>query len=108
MKSILITGSSQGIGKGIALHFGMLGYHVYVTYNTHKELGKQVLDDIKKDGGSATLIQVDVGNEASVQSMFKNISATTDTLDILVNSAGAECGGDLETLGLGKKASLLS
>ena len=98
MKSILITGSSQGIGKGIALHFAALGYHVFVTYHTHKELGEQVLDEIKKNGWSATLIQVDAGNEASVQSLYKSIAATTDTLDILVNSAGAECGGNLETL----------
>lgn len=96
MKSILITGSSQGIGKGIALHFGKLGYHVFVTYNTHKELGEQVVAEIAKVGGKATLIQTDVGNEASVQAMFAEVAKSTTTLDVLVNNAGAECGGSID------------
>lgn len=98
MKSILITGSSQGIGKGIALHFGKLGYHVFVTYNTQEKLGQEVVAEIVKSSGAATLIHVDVGNENSVKEMFAEVAKTTETLDVLVNNAGAECGGTIEEL----------
>jgi NAD(P)-dependent dehydrogenase (short-subunit alcohol dehydrogenase family) len=100
MKYILITGSSQGIGKGIALHFGGLGYHVFVTYHAHHDLGLQTIGEIEKTGGTATLIQVNVADENSVKAMYTEIAKVTDTIDVLVNNAGAETGGNLEEVSL--------
>ena len=96
MKSILITGSSQGIGKGIALHFAKLGYHVYVTYHTHQELAREVENEIITKGGTCTVLQMDVTSEESVIEGFKRVEERTGSLDVLVNSASIDEKADLE------------
>lgn len=90
MKTILITGSSRGIGAGIAKYFGALGYHVLVTYYKSKEKGESVVKDIIKNGGKANLFNVDVRSESSVKAMYKAISNITNTIDVLVNNSAVD------------------
>lgn len=90
MKTILITGSSRGIGAGIAKYFGSLGYRVLVTYYKNKAEGEAVVNEIRRKGGDANLFNVDVRSESSVKEMYKSILEITDTIDILVNNAAVD------------------
>lgn len=94
MKSILITGSSQGIGKGIANHFAKLGYFVFVTYKKNKELGMNVVTEI---GENSQLLELDVTNEESVKKAFEIVTQKIGVLDVLVNNAAVDFPSNIET-----------
>jgi len=87
-KVVLITGSSRGIGKSIALEFAHEGAKICVTYNTHKEEAKNVCDTVKQFGGTAYFYKLDVTKQKNIQSVLSKILKKFGTLDILVNNAG--------------------
>ncbi len=96
-KTILITGSSNGIGAGIARHFGSLGYSVAVTYKENKEDGEKVVAEIEKNGSKAKLYKLDVVNEESVKNIFEKIKNDFGRLDVLVNNAAVDFPNPIET-----------
>ncbi|HLD92335.1 MAG TPA: SDR family oxidoreductase [Patescibacteria group bacterium] len=85
--TILITGSSNGIGAGIAKHFGKLGYNVVVTYFKNKTNGEKVVKEI---GSSSKLYELDVKDEESVKNVFSNVEKEFGKLDVLVNNAAVD------------------
>ncbi len=87
-KVALITGSDSGIGKAIAEAYAKEGATVIITYHSDEEGGRQAVQDIKKAGGDAICLKLDVSNEQSVAAIFEKIIATYGRLDILVNNAG--------------------
>ena len=97
MKNILITGSSQGIGRGIAEYFGKLDYRVFVTYKNNKAMADEVVNTIKDNAGEAINYQVDVMNEESVKDLYKQIETETDSLDVIVNNAAVDYPTNIET-----------
>ncbi len=87
-KVALITGSSSGIGKAIALLFAEEGANVIIASNTSSEDGNKVLQDVKEKGSDAIYIQADLTKEADIKSMFNKIKEKYGKLDILINNAG--------------------
>lgn len=83
----LVTGSSKGIGKAIAIRLAKDGYFVYVTYCTDKQGGTDTISEIEKNGGKASLQKLDVSNEKSVSELMTLIEKESDHLDVLVNNA---------------------
>lgn len=69
-KRALITGSSRGIGAGIALAFASQGAKVAVNYSKNREKALEVVDEITKTGHKPLCIQCDVSNEHDVEKMF--------------------------------------
>lgn len=94
---ILVTGSSNGIGAGIAKHFGKLGYSVIVTYKSNKDAGENVVKEILKNGGEALLIKLEVTDENSVKNVFELIRKKFGKLDVLVNNAAVDWLTPIET-----------
>lgn len=90
-KLALVTGSSRGIGKGIALALARAGADVIVNYVGAKEEAEATAQEIRKLGRKATVMQADVSNKEQVDRMFENI----DHLDILVNNAGTSQDKDI-------------
>jgi glucose 1-dehydrogenase len=86
----LITGSSSGIGAGIAKAFALAGATVVVNYSSSREKAEQVLAEILAQGGKGMIIQGDVGEEKNVLDMYQEILSRFGTLDILVNNAGLQ------------------
>lgn len=84
----LVTGSSDGIGKAIAIELSKRNTIVIVNYNRNKEKALDTLSEIKKLGGEASAVKADVSNEKEVLSMFNLIKKEYGQLDILVNNAG--------------------
>jgi glucose 1-dehydrogenase len=88
----IITGSSSGIGAGIAKAFAAEGAKVVINYpaDSAKNKASTICEEIRKEGGDALLIQSDVSNETEVQAMFSEVIKTWGTVDILVNNAGIQ------------------
>ncbi|HET8670932.1 MAG TPA: SDR family oxidoreductase [Candidatus Saccharimonadales bacterium] len=89
-KVVLVTGSSQGIGAGVAKLFGEKGYTVIVTYRKHKDKASNVAEDIKTNGGKTSVVQLDVTSEKSVKECFDFVASEFGRLDVLVNNAGVD------------------
>ena len=90
----IVTGSSSGIGKAIALRFGAEGAKVVVTAR-RMALCEQTVDQIRKKGGEAWAIQTDVADEHQVDRLIDETVKRYGRLDILVNNAGIVAGGRL-------------
>jgi len=87
-KIALITGSSRGIGKAIALEFAKEGAKIIINYVNAEKEAKQVVQDIKKLGSDAIAIKCDVSDEKQVQKMIKEAVTKYGRIDVLVNNAG--------------------
>lgn len=86
-KIAIVTGSSRGIGKAIAIRLAKDGYFVYVTHFTNEVGGQSTVEEIKKVGGEAFLQKVDVANENSVKELMTQVEKDFGHLDLLVNNA---------------------
>jgi len=84
----LITGSSRGIGKAIALRLAQDGTRIAINYLSQKEAAQDVVDAIKGDGGDAISLQADVTEPADVERMIQGVLDTWGRIDVLVNNAG--------------------
>jgi 3-oxoacyl-[acyl-carrier protein] reductase len=93
-KVAIVTGSSSGIGKAIALRFGAEGAHVVVTAR-RMALCEQTVAQIAKTGGEAWAIQTDVADEPQVERLIQETVKHYGRLDVLVNNAGVIAGGRL-------------
>lgn len=88
-KYILVTGSSRGIGRSIALKFASEGYHVFLNCRHSLDKLELVRQEILEKGqGSCTLVPGDVGNPEDVRQIFGTIHSVCPSLDVLVNNAG--------------------
>ena len=86
-KVAIVTGSSSGIGKAIALRFGAEGAKVVVTAR-RMALCEQTVEQITKNGGEAWAMQTDVTDEPQVERLIRETVTHYGRLDILVNNAG--------------------
>jgi glucose 1-dehydrogenase len=86
----VVTGSSSGIGAGIAEALAAEGAKVVVNYTTTVDGAKKVVDDIVSGGGAAIAVKADVSKEEDVKNMFHEAISTYGTVDILVNNAGLQ------------------
>ena len=86
-KVAVITGSTSGIGRGIALMFAQNGAGVVVNGN-NEERGNAVVQEIKASGGKAIFIRANVGDRQETETMAERVLEEFGTIDILVNNAG--------------------
>ena len=87
-KVALVTGSSRGIGRAIAIELARNGAFVYVNYRKREEEAQRTLKSILEVGGSGAIVRADVSVESDVDSMFEQIQRESGKLDILINNAG--------------------
>jgi 3-oxoacyl-[acyl-carrier protein] reductase len=93
-KMAVVTGSSSGIGKAIALRFGEEGAKVVVAAR-RVDRCEQTAAQIRKHGGEGFAIQTDVSDEGQVDALIRETVNRYGRLDILVNNAGMFGGGRL-------------
>ncbi len=86
----VVTGSSSGIGQGIAIRFAQEGARVVVNYIGHPDGADQTLDAIQKVGGEGIICQADVTVMDDIRKLIDAAWQTWGGCDILVNNAGME------------------
>jgi len=88
-KVILITGSSQGIGKAIAFKFASTGARIALNdIQSQEENLKQTKEEIEKMGSQAKYFLTDVSKLEETEKMVQDIQKKFGRLDVLVNNAG--------------------
>ena len=88
----VITGASRGIGRATALVMAREGASIVVNYRSEEAKAKEVIEEIKKTGGTAIAFQADVGDSGAVERMIKRTVDEFGRVDILVNNAGVAQG----------------
>ncbi len=88
MKTALVTGSSRGLGRAMALRLAQDGFRVAVHYVNSEAPALEVVSAIEAAGGQAQAFQADVSVAAACAALVKDVSGALGSLDVLVNNAG--------------------
>mgnify|MGYP001216709695 CR=1 FL=1 len=86
-KVVLITGSSRGLGRQIALDFAKKNAKVVINYNNSSDKAIALSKELRRTFNDSIAIKADVGNEEEVNNMFDQIISRFGRIDILVNNA---------------------
>jgi NAD(P)-dependent dehydrogenase (short-subunit alcohol dehydrogenase family) len=89
-KHALVTGSSRGIGRGIALALAESGANVAVHYFQNKGAAIETLGLVRKRGSDGFLVQADVMRPDQIAEMFRKVKTNFEKLDIFVSNARPE------------------
>lgn len=89
-KVVVITGSSTGLGKAMAIRFATEKAKVVVNYRSKEEEANSVLEEIKKVGGEAIAVKGDVTVESDVINLVQSAIKEFGKLDVMINNAGME------------------
>jgi 3-oxoacyl-[acyl-carrier protein] reductase len=87
-KVAVVTGSSRGIGRAIALRLAADGAKVVVNYRSDEAAANEVVGQIVGGGGQALAVQADVSQVADAQALIDSAKKAYGRIDILVNNAG--------------------
>ena len=89
----LVTGSSRGIGRAIAVSLAQSGARVAVNFNQDAEAAKHTLSLIEAAGSEGVCVQADVGNSSDVKRCFDEVEDAIGPVEVLVNNAGSRSDG---------------
>ena len=89
-KNALITGSSRGIGRGIALKLAERGVKVGVHYFQNEEAASDTLSQVRERGSDGFIVQADVSIPDDISRMFQQVETQFGSLDIFVSNARPE------------------
>ena len=88
-KTVLVTGSSIGLGASIIRKFASNNYNVIINYNTNEEKAEQLANEVnEKYKADYLLVKCDITNDQEVQKMYNIIKEKYNHIDVLVNNAG--------------------
>ena len=85
---IIVTGASRGLGRTIALRFGLAGARIVVNYRERHQDAVAVVNRISEQGGQALSYQADVRQGTMVDAMIDATMNQWGSVDVLVNNAG--------------------
>lgn len=88
MKTVLVTGSSSGLGKSIIEKYASNGYNTIITYLTHENEALEFNEYIKnKYKVKSICVKLDISKEDDIQNLYKLILNDFGKIDVLVNNA---------------------
>ena len=87
MRTVLITGSSRGIGAAIARRLNDK-YKIIINYNKSKDQAINLMNELRKTNPNVIAVKADVSNEDEVENMFAIAEQNFGNVDILINNAG--------------------
>jgi NAD(P)-dependent dehydrogenase (short-subunit alcohol dehydrogenase family) len=96
-KTILITGSTDGVGRAVAERLAADGARV-IVHGRDRARGEAVVERIAKQGGEARFLRADLSSLAEVRALAEAVRGECDGLDCLVNNAGIGTSGDRREL----------
>ena len=86
--TVLITGSSRGIGSAIAKTLAKENYNIVINYKENETEAKKVFEEIKTYNPNVLMIRADIRKTIEVENMFNEIEKVFGNVDILINNAG--------------------
>ena len=92
-KAALVTGSSRGIGRGIALQLAREGWAVCINYLHSQEAAEALLAELRSQGCRAIACRADVADSAAAAYMVRQTEAELGPVELLVNNAGISIQG---------------
>ena len=99
MKTLLVTGSSRGIGAEVCRQAALENWAVCVNYSNSADEAEAIVTQIRQTGGKAIAVQADVSDEDQVSDMFTTIDAKLGPVNGLVNCAGINgCGSRVDEM----------
>ena len=87
-KSVLVTGASRGIGRGIAIELAKAGHRIAINYAGNAEAAAEALELVKAAGGDGFIVQGDVAVAADRERLVAETVKNFGRIDLLVNNAG--------------------
>ena len=87
-QTVIITGGTRGIGRGIAESFLKAGAKVIATYSTNEDAAAQFKQDNKQFAENIDIQKLDVSKYEEVEKFFKYIDTNYGSFEVLVNNAG--------------------
>jgi NAD(P)-dependent dehydrogenase (short-subunit alcohol dehydrogenase family) len=87
-RNLLITGAGRGIGAATAIAAARQGFRVCVNYASNESAAQEVVETIKRDGGTAVSLRADVADETQVARLFDDMGRLLGPVTHLVNNAG--------------------
>lgn len=88
-KVALVTGSSRGVGRALAIALAEQGYDIIVNYARSKSAALETAQEIEKLGQKALVIKANVGDVAKIKAMFAQIQESFGRLDVFINNAAS-------------------
>ncbi|BAB04657.1 enoyl-[acyl-carrier-protein] reductase FabL [Halalkalibacterium halodurans] len=88
-KVALVTGSSRGIGKEIALRLADRGYDLVINYARSRKAAEETAAEIEQKGVKALIVKANVGKRDKIEELFAQIDDTYGRLDVFVNNAAS-------------------
>ena len=84
-KTVLVTGSSRGIGRAVALKFASCGYRIVINCARSTDRLEEVKKEVEALGAECLAVQADVGNPEDCKRLFQEIESRFGHVDVLVN-----------------------
>jgi enoyl-[acyl-carrier protein] reductase III len=88
-KVAVVTGSSRGIGKAIALRLAKEGYDIVVNYARSKTAALETAKEIEALGRKALVVKANVGDVEKIKAMFAQVDEAFGRVDVLINNAAS-------------------
>lgn len=95
-KKVLVTGGSRGVGAEVARIAARCGADVAINYRSKARRAEQVAEKVREQGREALIIEADITDSASVESMYEQIGNAFGKLDVLVLNASGGLEKDVD------------
>ena len=96
MKTILVTGSAQGLGANIIEKFAKNGYNVIITYKSSKNKAIILEDKIRKYNLNVISVKCDITKISDIRNLIKVVKARFNNIEVLVNNASLSLDSSFE------------
>jgi 3-oxoacyl-[acyl-carrier protein] reductase len=87
-KVAIVTGSSRGIGKEIALKLSAEGFAIVINYLSNKTAAEEVAKQVENAGGQTLIVKADISSKNESENLVEQTIKTFGRIDVLVNNAG--------------------